>query len=330
MATASTGEVSLWGLDPSRYTPHALHRSHPPRTYLETNCYADALIELVHARGDEPLAMFGFILATDWEGDQFTYAKPPYADLTRLYGIEVHEMLPYRSLPEHIEEQLRHGRTVLVEMDAWYLPDTAATSYRAEHLKTTIVPEAIDRGAERLRYLHNTGLYELSGEDYRGCFHMLPHFTDDVMDPFTELVRFGVGPRLSGDELRAAALELMRHYYALRPERNPFAAWGEQLAEDLPRLLEGDAADYHAYAFVTVRMVGSAFELLADHVDWCLGDDGAPVAASLREIVEATKVLSFRLARRRAFDPLQALGTLAGAWEQAMSDLEAILSGEDR
>jgi hypothetical protein len=34
----------------------------------------------------------------------------------------VHEMLPYRSLPEHIEEQLRHGRTVLVEMDAWYLP----------------------------------------------------------------------------------------------------------------------------------------------------------------------------------------------------------------
>src|SRR6201999_2098905 len=72
MATASTGEVSLWGLDPSRYTPHALHRSDPPRTYLETTCYADALIELVHARGDEPLAMFGFILATDWEGDQFT------------------------------------------------------------------------------------------------------------------------------------------------------------------------------------------------------------------------------------------------------------------
>lgn len=325
MATTSSGEVSLWGLDPARYTPHALHRPDPPRTYLETNCYADALIELVHARGDEPLAMFGFILATDWEGDQFTYAKPPYADLTRLFGIEVHEMLPYRSLPEHIEEQLRHGRTVLVEMDAWYLPDTVATSYRTEHLKTTIVPEAIDRIGERMRYLHNAGLYELSGEDYRGCFHMLPHFTEDVMDPFTELVRFGAGPRLSGDELRAVALELMRGYYARRPERNPFAAWGERLTEDLPRLLEGDAADYHAYAFVTVRMVGSSFELLADHVDWCLGDDGAPVAASLREIVEATKILSFRLARRRAFDPMPTLGTLAGAWEQAMSDLGRIL-----
>jgi hypothetical protein len=157
---------------------------------------------------------------------------------------------------------------------------------------------------------------------------MLPHFTDDVMDPFTELVRFGAVPWLSGDELRAAALELMRGYYARRPERNPFEAWGERLAEDLPRLLEGDAADYHAYAFVTVRMVGSAFELLADHVDWCLGDDGAAVAASLREIVEATKILSFRLARRRPFDPQQTLDTLAGAWEQAMSDLGRILLRE--
>ena len=97
------------------------------------------------------------------------------------------------------------------------------------------------------------------------------------------------------------------------------------LADDLPRLLDGDAADYHAYAFVTVRMVGSSFELLADHVDWCLGDDGGPVAASLREIVEATKILSFRLARRRAFDPQQTLGTLAGAWDQAMSELGRIL-----
>ena len=323
MATTSRGEVSLWGLDPARYTPHVLHQ--PPRTYLETNCYADALIELVHACGDEPLAMFGFILATDWEGDQFTYAKPPYADLTRLYGIEVHEMLPYRSLPEHIEEQLAHGRTVLVEMDAWYLPDTAATSYRTEHLKTTIVPEAIDRGAERMRYLHNAGLYELSGEDYRGCFRMLPHFTPDVMDPFTELVRFGVGTRLTGDDLHAAALDLMRRYFALRPKRNPFQVWAERLAEDLPRLLDGDAADYHAYAFVTVRMVGSSFELLADHVDWCLGEDGAPVAASFREIVEATKVLSFRMARRRAFDPAETLSSLTGAWEQAMSALGRIL-----
>jgi hypothetical protein len=323
MTTTSPREVSLWGLDPAAYEPHRLHR--PPRTYLETNCYADALIEMHHARGDEPLAMFGFILATDWEGDQFTYAKPPYADLKRLFGVDVHEMLPYRSLPEHIEEQLRLGRTVLVEMDAWYLPDTTATSYRREHLKTTVVPEAIDREAQRLRYFHNAGLFDLSGEDYQGAFRMLPQFTDDVMDPFTELVRFDAGPRLSGDELRAAARQLLSEYHERRPRRNPFEAWGERLAEDLPRLLSGDADDYHAYAFVTVRMAGSAFELLADHVDWCLGADGAEAAEGFREIVEATKVLSFRLARRRPFDPQPTLTTLATAWERAMAAVGRVL-----
>ncbi|MFZ0041377.1 MAG: DUF1839 family protein [Solirubrobacteraceae bacterium] len=319
MTATTSRAVSLWGIDSEGYEPHRLHA--PGRTYLETNCYADALIEMLHARGSEPLAMFGFIVATDWEGDQFTYAKPPYRDIERLYGIEIHEMLPYRPLPEHIEEQLRHGRTVLIEADAWYLPDVAATSYRREHLKTTIVPEMIDRRTERLRYFHNAGLFELSGEDYRGIFRTLAHFTDDVMDPFTELVSFDAGTPLTGEPLRAAAHDLLIGYYARRPAVNPFTVWGARLAVDLPRLLEGDAEDYHAYAFVTVRMVGSAFELLADHVDWCLGADGAAASAHMREIVDATKVLSFRLARRRSFDPSAALSALTEAWDSAMAVL---------
>ncbi len=319
VSTTSSRAVSLWDLDHTGYQPHVLHAA--GRTYLETNCYADVLVELLHARGDEPLAMFSFILRTDWEGDQFTYFKPPYADLDCLFGIDVHEMLPYRTLPEHIEEQLGLGRTVLVEIDAWYLPDTVATSYRREHLKTTIAPEMIDRGAERMRYFHNAGLYELEGEDYRGAFRMLPHFTDDVMDPFVEVVRFDAGPRLTGEKLREATRERLTTHYARRPARNPFLAWGERLNDDLPRLLAGEAEDYHAYAFVTVRMVGSAFELLADHVDWVLGADGAPAAARLRQLVEGTKVVSFRLARRRPFDPEPVLAPLAGAWEEAMSEL---------
>jgi hypothetical protein len=311
--------VALWGIDPERYQAHPLHG--PDRTYVETNCYADCLIELLHARGDEPLAMLAFVVATTWEGDQFTYAKPPYADLTRLYGIEVHEMLPYRSLPEHIEEQLRHGRTVLIEMDAWYLPDTAATSYRREHLKTTVAPDFIDRDNKVLRYFHNAGFYELTDEDYRGVFRQLPHFSADVMDPFTELVRFDAGPRLTGEALRGAARELLAGYFARRPENNPFEIWSQRLTYDLPRLLAGDEADYHAYAFVTVRMVGSSFELLADHVEWVLGAPGRPAADALREVVQATKVLSFRLARRRPFDPHRALTTMAQAWSTAMVQL---------
>ncbi|MBV9465613.1 MAG: DUF1839 family protein [Solirubrobacterales bacterium] len=319
MTTTSTGAVSLWGVDPSDYEPHPLHAA--GRTYLETNCYADVLVELLHARGDEPLAMLGFIVRTDWEGDQFTYFKPPYADLERLFGIDVHEMLPYRTLPEHVEEQLALGRTVLVEIDAWYLPDTAATSYRREHLKTTVAPETIDREAQRMRYFHNAGFFELEGEDYQGAFRMLPHFTEDVMDPFVEIVRFDAGPRLTGEALRAGARELLAYHYARRPASNPFRAWSERLAEDLPKLLAGAAEDYHAYAFVTVRMVGSAFELLADHVEWVLGSEGATAADAMRRIVEGTKTVSFRLARRRPFDPEPAVAALAQAWDEGMEAL---------
>jgi Domain of unknown function (DUF1839) len=323
MGTASAREVCLWGTRTADHEPHRLHA--PGRTYLETNCYVDVLIELLHAIGAEPLAMLGFILRTDWEGDQFTYFKPPHRDLDRLFGVEVHEMLPYRSVPEHIERQLELGRTVLVEIDAWYLPDTAATSYRREHLKTTVAPEMIDREAQRMRYFHNAGFYELQDEDYRGAFRMLPQFTDDVMDPFIELVRFDAGPRLQGEELRSAARELLRYHYARRPTLNPFRAWGDSLVADLPRLQEGADQDYHEYAFVTVRMVGSAFELCAEHIDWVLGDEGAAASDAMRAIVDGSKTVSFRLARRRPFDPEPALAGLVEAWDTAMDALGPVL-----
>jgi hypothetical protein len=323
MSATSQSAVSLWGLDPRNYESHPFHAA--TRTYPETNCYADVLVELLHARGDEPRAMLSFITRTDWEGDQFTYFKPPQRDLDRLFGIDIHEMLPYRSVPEHIEEQLGLGRTVLVEIDAWYLPDTAATSYRREHLKTTVAPETIDRRAERMRYFHNGGFFELDGEDYRGAFRMLPHFTDDVMEPFIEVVNFDAGPRLQGDELRAQARELLSYHFARRPRRNPFRMWAESLDRDLPRLLEGSQEDYHAYAFVTVRMAGAAFELLADHVEWVLGQDGADTVVELRRIVEASKTVSFRLARRRPFDPQQATAGISEAWDQGMDRLHEAL-----
>ena len=41
-------------------------------------------------------------------------------------------------------EQLALGRPAIVEVDAFYLPDTAGTSYRAAHVKTSIGIQAID------------------------------------------------------------------------------------------------------------------------------------------------------------------------------------------
>ncbi len=324
MSATGAGMTSLLGLDPDAYRPHSLHGT--DRVYTETNCYTDILIELVHARGDEPLAMMGCVLAVDFEGDQWTFFKPRPEDVERLYGIDIHEMQPYRPLPEQIAEQIGLGRTLVVELDSWYLPDTAATAYRREHVKSSVVAEAIDPGAERLRYFHGPGYFELEGEDYRGIFRLGREFSDDVLPPYTELARFDAGPDLGAEGQRATARQMLAANVARRPPTNPFERFGAQLALDLPRLLEGDAAAYHDYAFATVRMVGSAFEVGASHVEWVLGDSDAPAAASMSAIVDGCKTLSFKLARRREFDPGPAVGAMAAAWEESFAKLDDALA----
>jgi hypothetical protein len=323
---AGTGLVSLLGADPASYRPHPVHAS-SDRTYRETNCYADVMIELLHARGDEPLAALGATVRLDFEGDQWTFFKPAPGDLEALFGIDVHEMQPYRPLAEQIERQLAAGRTIIVELDAFHLPDTAATSYGTDHVKTSVAAEAIDREGEVLRYFHNAGLYELSGADYRGVFRLDGPVDPAVLPPYTELVRFDAGERLAGAELRAAARELLLRHLAVRPSSNPFERFGAALEEDLPALLAGEAEDYHAYAFATVRMVGSGFELIGAQAAWLLGAARASeVVAATQEIVDATKVLSLKLARRRAFDPAPVIAGLASAYDRALSGLDAALA----
>ncbi len=316
--------ISLFGLDPAAWRPHRLH--HPERTYVETNCYTDVLIELVAAAGAEPVAMLGGTVAVDFELDQWTFFKPSTDELRRLYGIEVHEMQPYRSLPDQIAQRLTAGQTLVPEVDAWWLPDTAATSYRSEHVKTSIVAEAIDPDAEVLRYFHNAGYYELSGEDYRGALGTTGS-APAGLPPYVDLVRFDAGPRPAGDAVRIVARELLAGHLARRPARNPFEAFGDRLAEDLPELLAGDLETYHAYAFATARMAGAAFELLATHVRWLLAEEGEQPAAQLDEVVGAAKMLSFRLARRREFDVAGVVAPMAQGWQAATEQLDRVLDG---
>lgn len=315
--------TSLFGCDPRSYRSHAVHGHE--RTYSETNCYTDVLIELLHAHGDEPLAALGFIARLDFEGDQWTFFKPPPEDLETLFGIDVHEMQPYRPLPEQISEQIAAGRTLIVELDGWYLPDTDATSYRREHVKTSAAVEAIDAVGERMRYFHNRSLHELVDSDYRGVFGIDPLRSPDMLPPYTELVRFDAGRRLDGAELRAAARALLARHAARRPVRNPFASFGERLALDLPELIEGDPASYHAYAFATARMAGAAFELFASHLEWLYGASAVPALEPLQEIVGECTTLSLKLARRRLFDPEPAVDRLAAAWERAFGAVDALV-----
>ncbi|HET6508926.1 MAG TPA: DUF1839 family protein [Baekduia sp.] len=324
------GLTALLDADPASYVPHPVHRA-ADRTYVETNCYTDVVVELLHARGDEALGAVGSNVRLDFEGDQWSFFKPDPHDLELLYGVDVHEMQPYRPLPEQVEAQLATGRTMSMELDAWWLPDTAATSYRREHVKTTVIAEGIDRAGEVFRYFHNAGLHELSGEDYREVF------APGALPPYCELIRFDAGPRLEGDALRDAARERLAWHLARRPRTNPFERFGFGLERDLPALLEGDPATYHAYAFATVRMAGSGFELLASEVEWLFGGGGdgdgdAPAGpageavAAMREIVGGCKLLSLKLARRRAFETAPRIADLARAWERATGGLDAALA----
>src|SRR6478736_3497976 len=112
-------------LDPLKYQRHDIHARE--RQWAETNCYVDVLIELLHAWGFEPVAALPFTVAIDFEGDQWTFFKFQHSDLHRLFGIEIQELQIWRPLVDHLQQQVELGRPVLVELDSFYLPDTAGT-----------------------------------------------------------------------------------------------------------------------------------------------------------------------------------------------------------
>ena len=316
--------MRLFDVDPKAYRSHPLHSD--DRAFAETNCYADIVIELLHARGDEPTAVLGRTVRTDFEGDQWTFFKPDPHDLETLFGLDIHEVQPYRSLSDQIAEQIAAGRTLIVELDSWYLPDTHATAYRREHVKSSAVMAAIDSEEKQLHYFHNRGLYALEGDDFDAVLRLHLPMGDDHLAPYVELVRFDAGERLSGDDVKEEARRLLGGHLRLAPRTNPFDRFAASLERALPRLLEQSHEEYHAYAFATARMAGSAFELCSSYVDWLFGERAATAREQCDAIVAGSKALSFKLARRKPFDVQPFVADLSRAWEEAMesiSDLAA-------
>ena len=189
----------IFPLDPVVYQRHAIHVQE--RQWAETNCYVDVWIELLHAWGFDPVAALPFTLATDFEGDQWTFFKFPHSDLAELYGIEVQELMIWRPLVTHIEEQVRLGRPVLVEMDSYFLPDTAGTAYQREHVKSTVAIVNIDVANQQMGYFHGQGYYHLSGDDFVNILHLpgIPH--PSVLPPYVEIAKRRSSTSLSGDAL---------------------------------------------------------------------------------------------------------------------------------
>ena len=324
-----TRVVALPGLDAATFAAHPLHA--PDRIWPEKNCYADLWIELLHAQGMEPHAMLPFVFALDFEGDQWTFFKPPLADLRALYGIDVQELTLWRPLLDHALEHVGAGKLLSIEVDSWWLPDTAGTDYRTAHGKTTIVINDVDMEARRLGYFHNAGYFSLEGEDFGRTFWLDGEVP--VLPPYAELIRVDRAVVRDADTLHALSRQLLADHLAWRPADNPVERFRARFATDLPALQQAGLPHYHKWAFAGLRQLGAASELAAAYLRW-LWADAAPADAvqAFERIATLTKTLTLKTARAvnsgRPFDSGESFADMAVAWQTAMDATGAALQAE--
>jgi hypothetical protein len=315
-------------VDPTSYRVHLMHAV--DRFWPQTNCYADLWIEILASIGAPPEAAFGFTLSQDFEGDQFTFFKPPLDDLERLFGLKVFELALYDDLVGHVEQQIARGRLVLVELDSFYMPDTRGLSYRETHGKTTIGLNRLDRAAKEVDYFHNDGFHRANGEDFDGLLRLLPGQTrDDTLFPYAEMVKFPAAGKPEGDVKREAQ-DILRRHHARRPAANPVAAFAGHAAAQADALMAREPSAFHLYAFNTLRQLGANFELLASHLNWLSPHYGEAATPALA-LAEGAKVAQFQLARamrqKKHEKYIASLESLVPLHDAVMAALNRALAG---
>lgn len=313
-------------LDPETYERHLIHRG--DRIWAETNCYVDVLIELLHGLGFEPIAALPFTLRIDFEGDQWTFFKFPHADLLELYGLDIQELNPWRSLVQHVDEQVGLGRPVLVELDSYFLPDTQGTAYKLEHVKSTVAVNEIDVDARHMGYFHGQGYYHIGGQDFADIFQLDGLVHDRMLPPYIESVKLLDRPlSREGRELVEASLVCLRRQLELLPKRNPFSSFRNRFAEDLEWLKDEPIETFHQYSFATLRQYGACFELVETYLRWLAEGGEADLEGSIEafhEISTAAKSYQFQLARsmaRRKELPLAPIDHMGALWTSGVEPL---------
>lgn len=302
------------------------------RIWPESNCYVDLWIGVLRDLSLEPEAMLACTVAPRFEGDQWTFCKPTATELSELYGLRVEELTIWRSLREHVAVQLGLGRLVLVEVDAFHLPDTAGVSYRSAHQKTTIGIVGLDEEQRRLDYYHNAGRYALSGDELDAVLSARVLGAD--LPPFAELVDASHAAATRGDVLRDRSRTIAARRLAGVGKTNPFTAWAERAAHETTQLRTYDLAYFHAWAFASVRQAGAMAEQLATWCDWVDSSPAMATAAeSLRTIARSLKTQQFRLARLPgggSADLASALQRCAREWSVAHAAIARLCAREER
>ena len=104
-----------------------------------------------------------------------------------------------------------------------------------------------------------------------------------------------------------------------------------RFSRELPELQERGLAHYHAWAFATIRQLGAAFELAAEHLKWLQREGIAMPSEAIgafAAIAEGNKTLILKAARavnaKRAFDAAPAFDEMAAAWDAGMAALDRL------
>ncbi|MEP7381840.1 MAG: DUF1839 family protein [Gemmatimonadota bacterium] len=329
----------LPSLDVLGYVPHALHSG--ACEWVEKNCYVDVCIELLHTLGMEPLAAMSSAVAIDFEDDNFTFFKPSHDELRTLYGIDVQELNVWRPLLDHAREHLATGRFIATEIDSFWLPDTAGTDYRRNHVKTTIILADVDLSACRLGYFHNTGYHQLQGEDFNQLFQLGALPEPAALPLFAEVIKIARRVHRSPDELAGLARGFLLKHLERRAAGNPVQRFQERTQRDLPTLHDRGLPYFHAWAFATVRQFGASCELLAAHLRWLLATSTSPESHDARLVAEnkrlglaahefdavsrSAKSLILKVARavngRRALQAQEVFDEMSTRWTNGMAAL---------
>jgi len=313
-------------LDPASYERHAIHGE--GRCWAETNCYVDVLVELIHALGYDPVAALAYTICIDFEVDQWTFFKYSHRDLLNMFGMEIQELNPWVSLSQHVEEQVNAGRPILVELDSYFLPDTAGTAYKTAHVKSTVAVNEIDTAAGHMGYFHGQGYYHVGGDDFRDLFQLNGLVHDRMLPPYIELVKLRKQPGdVSDAKLLQLSLASLQRQLRLLPDSNPFGLFKVRFTTDLDWLRQEPIKTFHNYSFATLRQYGACFELAETYLTWLQDRSVTGIADSIacfRDISETAKIFQFKLARALARDkeldltPIDHMGEL---WQKGVDPL---------
>jgi hypothetical protein len=310
----SAPSTPLSVIDPG--TPHPSHSG--DRIWPETNCYIDLWIELLHALGHDPVPAFACALSADHDGQQWSFLKVTQEDIRRLYGLEVTEENVWMPLLDTVESGPGRGILHTVEVDSWWLPDTAGTDYHRNHVKTTIIPTNVDRSTQSMSYIHNSGIHSLFDSDFMGVFGLVESDERSLL-PYVEQIR-SFPERAHKDPI----LPIVREHLARRAAGNPVERLAQNVREATTWLPAAGMGTFHLWAFSTLRQCGATAELAAD-LSRHLGAGPAPGANLAVEpflaVASGAKAVQFKMARAargRQVNVDDGLETMARSWATAM------------